>query len=82
MLGMLGYLTKPLLIELADLLAGSLNWSPERRQTELDRTVALLANQQWAAAHPRLTRCNHILLLVVSHRDSNHNEKEDSHVRN
>ncbi|MCA9986504.1 MAG: glycerol-3-phosphate dehydrogenase/oxidase, partial [Anaerolineales bacterium] len=44
-LGMLGYLTGPLLTELADILAGSLNWSAERRQTELDRTLALLADK-------------------------------------
>lgn len=44
-LGMLGYLTGPLLAELADILAGSLNWSAERRQTELDRTLALLADK-------------------------------------
>ena len=44
-LGMLGYLTGPLLVELADILAATLGWEVERRQAELDRALALLADR-------------------------------------
>jgi glycerol-3-phosphate dehydrogenase len=41
----LGMLTRPLLVELADILAETLGWSDKRRNTEIARTVDLMASK-------------------------------------
>ncbi len=43
LIGMLGYLTLPLLQELCNILAATNGWDDARRQAEEDRTIALLA---------------------------------------
>jgi len=43
LIGMLGYLTLPLLQELCAILATANDWDDEQRQAEEDRTIALLA---------------------------------------
>jgi len=43
LIGMLGYLTLPLLQELCNILAATNGWNDARRQAEEDRTIALLA---------------------------------------
>ncbi len=45
MLGMLGYLNKPLLHELNDILAKSMGWDAARQEEELRRTIAMLAEK-------------------------------------
>ena len=41
----LGMLTRPLLVELADILAETLGWSDKQRDTEIARTVNLMASK-------------------------------------
>jgi glycerol-3-phosphate dehydrogenase len=45
LLAMLGHVTEPLLNELADIVADALDWSPEERQKEVQRTIGILGER-------------------------------------
>jgi glycerol-3-phosphate dehydrogenase len=45
LLAYLGHLNRPLLDELADIVATALGWSDEQKQGEISRTLAILRDQ-------------------------------------